>query len=125
MFRGSNRRCKPLEGVCWLRNWLSRSGPVTGRASRSMTGSSTASGAPVMTARVRPSARLAGAAGPGDAHPRDGHSRAQVGDGHAGQGDPCRLQQPAGHLLSMIVAHGVLLVEVVGAAELAPELFGG
>jgi hypothetical protein len=56
---GLDRRLKGLGGVSWLRNWLSRSGPVTGVASRSMTGSSTASGAPVMTARVRPSARLA------------------------------------------------------------------
>jgi hypothetical protein len=60
-----------------------------------------------------------GSAGPGDAYPRGGHSRAQVGDGHAVQGDPCRLQQPAGRLHAMIVQ--ALLAAVFRAGEQDPE----
>jgi hypothetical protein len=52
-------------------------------------------------------------------YPRGGHSRAQVGDGHPGQGDPCRLQQPAGRLLALIVQ--ALLAAAFRAAEQDPE----
>jgi hypothetical protein len=60
---------------------------------------------------------LPGPAGRGDAYPRGGHPRAQVGDGHGGHGDPGRVQQLAGHLPGIV--DGVF--GVAGAGEQAPE----
>jgi hypothetical protein len=128
MLRGSNSRLKDLEGA--LAAELAEQvgagdGPGEPVHDRVVDGQRRAGDDGEGQAVGEAGGDRPGPAGPGDAYPRGGHSRAQVGHGHAGQSDPGRLQQPTGHLLGMIVAHGALLVEVAAAAELAPELFGG